>query len=32
MLFSVKNPHIYQTNTHVHGMNLRQQNKPHMIQ
>ena len=28
MLFSVKNPHIYQSNTSVHGMNTRQQNKP----
>jgi len=30
MLFSVKNPHINQTNTSVHGMNTRQQNKLHM--
>jgi hypothetical protein len=30
MLFSVKNPHIYQTNTSVHGMNTRQQNKLHV--
>jgi hypothetical protein len=28
MLFAVKNPHIYQTNASVHGMNRRQQNKP----
>jgi len=26
-LFAVKNPHIYQTNTSVHGMNTKQQNK-----
>jgi len=32
MLFAVKNPHIYRTNISVHGMNTRQQNKPHMIQ
>jgi len=32
MLFTVKNPQIYQTNTYVHGMNTRQQNKPHMLQ
>jgi len=32
MLFSVKNPQIYQTYNSVHGMNARQQNKPHMIQ
>jgi hypothetical protein len=30
MLFAVKNPHIYQTNTSVHGMNTRQQNKLHV--
>ena len=27
MLFAVKSPYIYQTNTCVHGMNTRQQNK-----
>jgi len=32
ILFAVKNPHIYQTNTYVHGMNTRQQNKLHMFQ
>jgi len=30
MLFAVKNPHIYQTNTSAHGMISRQQNKLHM--
>jgi hypothetical protein len=30
MLFAVKNPHIYQTYTPVHGMNTRQQNKLHV--
>ena len=30
MLFSVKNPHIYQTNTSGHGINTRQQNKLHV--
>ena len=30
MLFSVKNPHIYQSNTSVRGMNTRQQNKLHI--
>jgi len=32
MLFTVKNLHIYQSNTSVHGMNTRQQNKPHVFQ
>ena len=31
MLFAVKNPHIYQTNSSVNGMNTRQQKKPHMF-
>jgi len=30
MLFSIKNPHIYQSNTPVRGMNTRQQNKLHV--
>ena len=30
MLFVVKNPKIYQTNTSVHGRNTRQQNKLHV--
>ena len=30
MLFTVKNPHIYQTNSPVHGTNTRQQNKLHV--
>jgi len=29
MLFSVKNPHIYKSNTSVRGMNTGQQNKLH---
>jgi len=32
MLFAAKNPHIYQTNTSVRGMNTRQQNKLRMFQ
>ena len=30
MLFDVKNPHIYQTNSSVHCMNRRMQNKLHV--
>jgi hypothetical protein len=30
MLFAAKNFNIYQTNTYVHGMNTRQQNKLHI--
>ena len=30
MLFAVKNPHIYQTNSTVQFMNTRQQNKLHV--
>jgi hypothetical protein len=30
MLFVVKSPNIYQTNTSVHGRNTRQQNKLHV--
>jgi hypothetical protein len=30
MLFVIKNPKIYQTNTSVHGRNTRQQNKQHV--
>ena len=30
MLFAVKNPHIYQNNTSVHGKHTRQQNKLHI--
>jgi len=30
MLFAVKNLNIYQTNSSVHGMNTRQQNKLHI--
>jgi len=30
MLFADKNFNIYQTNTYVHGMNTRQQNKLHI--
>jgi hypothetical protein len=30
MLFVVKNPNIYQTNSSVHGRNTRQQNKLHV--
>ena len=30
MLFSVTNPHIYQSNTSVCGMNTRHQNKLHV--
>ena len=30
MLFAVKNFNVYQTNTYVHGMNTRQQNKQHI--
>jgi len=30
MLFAVKNFNIYQTNSSVHGMNTRQQNKMHI--
>jgi len=30
MLFAVKNPHIYRTNTSGHGINTRQQNKLHV--
>jgi len=30
MLFAVKNPHIYQTNSSVQCMNTRQQNKLHV--
>jgi hypothetical protein len=30
MLFVVKNPKIYQTNTSVHGRNTRQQNELHV--
>jgi len=30
MLFAVKNCNIHRTNTYVHGMNTRQQNKLHM--
>jgi hypothetical protein len=32
MSFTVKNPHIYQTNSSGHGMNTKQQNKLHMFQ
>jgi hypothetical protein len=31
MLFLVKNPKIYQNNTSVHGRNIRQQNKLHVL-
>ena len=31
MLFALKNLNIYQTNTSVHGMNTRQQNKQHIL-
>ena len=30
MLFTVKIPHIYQTNSSVHGMSTRMQNKLHV--
>ena len=30
MLFAVKNPNFYQTNSSVHGMNTRHQNKLHI--
>ena len=31
MLFAVKNPHTYQTNSSVNGMNTGQQKKLHMF-